>query len=90
MAPNSQAWMHQPQPSHFFSSTTMMPVSEPILKAPRRHDATHAGFSHKRHASGTLTKGSILVTWIRDIRGLKAFSFRAEQANWQISQPVHF
>ncbi len=44
---------------------------------------------HERHATAMLDKTSNLTALMRDLVGLKTFSFSAEQAYSQTSQPMH-
>jgi hypothetical protein len=53
----SQASMHQPQPSHFSSSTEMTPVSCDCSSPSRGHAATQGASSHSLHATAKFMKG---------------------------------
>ncbi len=85
----THARAHQPQASHFSSSTKMTPVSADCSKASRGHAGTHGASSHNLQTMVTLTKGCRRTTLIRDLRGLKDLAFSNAQASSQRPQPVH-
>jgi hypothetical protein len=90
MAPYSHASMHQSQPLHFSSSTVITPVSCDCVNASSGQAATHGASLQALQVTAVLKVSPILTERIRDLSGLKTFSFSKEQTYSQISQPTHF
>jgi len=90
IAPNWHALMHHPQPLHAFSSTRMIPVFSSCDSASLGHAATHAGSSQCLHVIAKFTSGPMRMARMRDLVGLKVFSFTMLQAYSQTQQPMHF
>ena len=67
----------------------MTPVSSDCIKASLGHAGTHGASSQNLQTIVTLTSGCKRTTLIRDLRGLKDFSFFNAHANSQMPQPVH-
>jgi hypothetical protein len=88
-APYSQAPMHQPQPSHLASSTFTTRVSLDWLNASLGQALMHGASLQARQVTAMLENTSSLKVRILDLRGLKTFSFSAEQAYSHTSQPMH-
>jgi len=88
MQPYSQAWTHQSQPLHFFSSIRSKPVSWSCSMASSGHAFTHFASIHARQAKAKLKTGVRRTTRILERKGLRSF-FSWLHANSQTPQPVH-
>src|SRR4030042_607422 len=71
IAPYSQASMHQPHPSHFSSSTVIVPFSVDCFNASFEQTATQGAFLQTLPVTATLDSVSSLTARILDLTGLK-------------------
>ena len=90
IAPYSQAAMHQSQPLHFCSSTSIAPVSIDWVRAFSGQALMHGASWHALQVIAVFRVCPTLIARILDLRGLKTLSFSKEQAYSHMSQPTHF
>lgn len=91
MPPCGQAWTHQSQPLHFFSSMMSKLLTSLWLMARSGHALTHRASWHPRQVKAKLNTGAMRTTRILLRMGFQLFTspFSEEQAYSQIPQPIH-
>ena len=88
MPPYGQAWMHQSQAEHFFSSTFMMPFSD-CTSASSGQALMHGASLQNLQVTAALSKGVMRMTRILEPNGVQCSHFSEAQTYSQMPQPVH-
>ena len=88
MPPYGQAWMHQSQAEHFFSSTFMMPFSD-CTSASSGQALMHGASSQNLQVTAALSNGVMRMTCILEPSGVQCSHFSEAQTYSQMPQPVH-
>ncbi len=89
--PCGQAWTHQSQPLHFFSSMISKLFISLCVIARSGHAFTHLASWQPLQVNAKLNTGAMRTTRILLLMGFQLFTspFSLEQAYSQIPQPIH-